>query len=114
VRIAATALVLGFAAGPVFAHGASRGLHLHVVPGAAAPGGRLEIAADAALPIVRLRVAFVGADPLESRPKRPTKRIVVTLTMPHDAKGATASLQAEAETVSGKTLRAAAVVKVAR
>ena len=114
MRIVAAVLVFAVGSAPAFAHGASRGLHLHVQPSAAAPGGPVEISADAALPIARLRIAFVGTDPVEARPKQPTKRIVVTLRMPRDAKGATASVHAEAETVSGKTLRASAVLQIAR
>lgn len=114
MRFAATVLVLVLAARPALAHGASRGLHLHVTPDTASPGGTVAVAADAALPIARLRAAFVGADPSEVRPRRPRRRVVVTLTLPKTVAGATASVHAEVETASGKTLRAAALVKVLR
>lgn len=97
---------------PARAHGASKGLHLHVTPDTAAPGGEVEIEADAALPIVRMRIAFVGVEPTEVRPKEPTKKLIVKLRVPAGAKAGTVNVSAEVEAAGVKTLRAGAVVKI--
>ncbi len=102
----------GLASVPARAHGASKGLHLHVTPDTAAPGGEVTIEADAALPIVRMRIAFVGVEPTEIRPKEPTKTSIVKLRVPAGVKSATINVSAEVEAAGGKTLRAGAVVKI--
>ena len=94
------------------AHGASRGLHLHLLPESAPPGAEVEVAMDAALPIARARVSFVGQKALEVKPHIPAKRVVVKLTLPAGTRGAVINVQAEVETTSGKTFRAAAILKV--
>lgn len=95
------------------AHGASKGLHLHLVPDRAAPGAIIEIDADAALPVAKLKVGFVGEDPAVIAPKTPAKRVVARRAIPKTAKpGTTINVMAEAETTQGKLFRASGIVTI--
>ena len=108
--LAAVALL---ASSPARAHGASRGLHLHLVPDSAAPGTTIEIDADAALPVARLSVGFAEHEPVVIEPKVPGKRVVAKCALPTTAKpGTTINVMAEAKTAEGKILRASGLVRV--
>ncbi len=109
---ASVALLAGTLLAPttVFGHGASRGLHLHVSPEPATIGVDVEIAADASEPVAWLKVGFVGRDPVEVRPERPAKHLAAKLAVPPGKPSSTVSVQAEARTVGGRTLRASAVL----
>ncbi len=97
---------------PAIPHGASQGLHLHLEPERAARGTTVEVRADAAAPLVSLRLSFVAGEPVEIVPDAPSRRIVATLAVPEATRGETASLHAEGRTVDGKVLRASAVLRL--
>ena len=99
--------------GPARAHSASRGLHLHLSPDPAAPGAKIRLRVDASGPMVRLRAGWAGEEPVEIRPRKAKKKIVVEIRVPEKVETETLSLAAEAETDSGEILRAAAILQVA-
>lgn len=94
-------------------HGASKGLHLHLEPERAARGAPVEVRADAAAPLVSLRLSFVAGEPVEITPDAPSRRIVARLVVPDATRGETASLHAEGRTVDGRVLRASALLRLA-
>ena len=102
-------LVAALCASPAFGHGASKGLHLHATPERAAPGSEVTIAVDAKQPMREVTVGFVGAEPVRRVPETPSKRIELRLRVPA-GKALTASVQAEAVTIDGRTVRASIVV----
>lgn len=102
------------AVGIVRAHGASKGLHLHLHPDPAKPGGTIAVTVNAAEPLVELKVGFVGQEPEKSRPAEPRKDLLVSLEVPRTAPGTTINVQAEATTQRGKTLRASAILRLER
>ena len=107
------AAALGLAlSGPARAHSASRGLHLHLSPDPASPGAKVRIRADARGPMVRLRAGWAGQEPVEVRPEKASKKIVIEIRVPEKVKGETLSLAAEAETDSGEIVRAAAILRI--
>ena len=97
---------------PAFGHGASKGLHLHVVPDSASPGEEVKIRIDAAAPMVRMKISFVGVDPVEFTPNQASKSLTARLKVPAHAKPGAINVQAEAQAIDGKVVRASAVVKV--
>jgi hypothetical protein len=97
----------------VRAHGASRGMHLHVPAESVAQGTAIEVDVDCAAPVVTLTIAFVGTDPLIVTPKVPAKHLSVSLGVP-DAASTTINVVAEAATSTGKVLRASAIVRVGK
>ena len=107
---AAAALLLALA--PAFGHGASKGLHLHVVPDSASPGAEVKVRVDAAAPMVRMTISFVGTDPVEFIPNQASRSLTARLKVPADTKLGAINVQAEAHAVDGKAVRASAVVKV--
>ncbi len=96
------------------AHGASRGLHLHLSPDPCRAGEDVRIEIDAAKPLRSLRVGFVNMAPLKIRPEKATKKLAVLLTVPKDAKPGSLSLHAEGVLEDDTVLRAAAVLIVAK
>lgn len=104
-------LAIFAAASPARAHGASRGLHLHLAPDPAKAGTTVRVTVDAAEPLVSARVGWAGAEPRELAPRRPRRHLEVDLVVPAGSTG-TVSLQAEAKTREGRTVRAAAVLRV--
>lgn len=111
--LAIALVAVSWAAPDARAHGASKGLHLHVARDPVAPGAIVEVAVDAADPLAKLTIAFVGGEPSTLVPKIPSKRIETRLAAPATARGATFNLHAEGVTVAGKTVRAAAVIPAA-
>src|SRR5574342_728199 len=76
VAIAACLLAAALASGrPVHAHGASKGLHVHVARDPVAPVATVDLAVDSADPLAKLTVGFVGGKALTIEPKEPSKRI---------------------------------------
>jgi len=104
----AAALAITLALG----HGASKGLHLHVHPDPAARGAVVTADVDADEAVRRLRIGFVGGDPLSVRLDPPTPHTRIEIEVPVGGVGDTINLQAEAVTVSGRVLRASAVVRL--
>lgn len=113
LRLAAIGSLCLAACQPAFGHGASRGLHLHVRPEPAVTGAEVQVAADAAEPLVALRVAFAGAEPVRATARPPSKRIVARLAVPRLRPSTAVNVQAEATTAAGRTLRASAIVLLA-
>jgi hypothetical protein len=99
--------------GPAPAHTASRGLHLHLSPDPAPPGATIRVRANAGGPMVRLRAGWAGQEPVEVRPENASREIVLAIRVPETVEGETLSLAAEAETESGETVRAAAILRIA-
>lgn len=114
LRLASVGTLCLAASLPALGHGASRGLHLHVRPEPATVGGEVEVAADAAEPLVALRVAFAGAEPERATARPPSKRVVARLAVPRMKPGTAVNVQAEARTATGRTLRASAIVLLAK
>ena len=110
-----SALVATLLVVPAAWHGASRGLHLHVTPDPAVAGSEVEVdvevGADDA--IRELRIAFAENEAREMSPDKPVRRVTVRLVVPQETEGETVSLHAEVRTVSGRTLRASAIVRLA-
>jgi hypothetical protein len=100
------------AATAAFGHGASKGLHLHVTPEAAKPGGEIEVRVDAVEPVVSLTLSVADGEPVRVVPDRPVKSVTAPLAVPLEAMGNAVNVQAEAVTRSGRTLRASAVVRL--
>lgn len=96
--------------GPALAHSASQGLHLHLSPDAAVRDSDVAVTVNAAEPIVTLTIGFVGAEPKRLEFKPPRRDATVTLRVPADATGEAINVQAEAKAVSGRTLRASAIL----
>ena len=94
------------------AHGASRGMHLHVPAEPAARGTTIAVDVDCAAPVVALTIAFAGKDPQVVVPKVPAKHLTASLVVP-DAGATTINVVAEAQTSAGKVVRASAIVKLA-
>ena len=117
MNAARIAIVVALAAvlaggGPASGHGASRGLHLHVDPDRAEPGDTVTVSIDASEPIVRARIGMTDDDTMvEIEPDPPARRLETTIAVP-DAAGGTINVHAEARTVEGTTVRAAAVVTI--
>jgi len=99
-------------AGSVLAHSASQGLHLHLSPDAAVRGSDVAVTVNAAESIVSLAIGFVGVEPKRLELKPPRRDVTVSLRVPADATGGAINVQAEAKAVSGKTLRASAILKL--
>ncbi len=76
-------------------------------------GREVEVAADAAEPLVGLRVAFAGAEPVRAKVRPPSKRVVTKLAVPRMKPGTAVNVEAEARTAAGRTLRASAIVLLA-
>lgn len=95
-----------------FGHGASKGLHLHVTPEPATRGATVTVDVDAAEAMQRLRLGFVGSEPLTVTLDPPRSDATVKIEVPLTAEDETVNLHAEAVTVSGRVLRAAAVVRL--
>jgi len=94
-----------------FGHGASKGLHVHVDPEEAAPGETVTVALDGARPLVSVRVGIPGTDrTVERTPVAPSRHVEVDVAIPESARGVV-SVHAEATTVDGTTVRAAALVR---
>ncbi len=109
---AALALLLGLASLAAFAHGASRGLHLHLTPDPARPGSTLTVEVEAGEPVRRVH-AGLGEQRLKPREFDPPRRkFELELKVPADATAETLNAFAEVRTVSGKTLRASAVLRI--
>jgi hypothetical protein len=94
-----------------WAHGASRGLHLHVNPDPVRPGAVLRVEVNAAKRLSWLKVGVVDDDAVEVVPEHPTRKLVQRIRVPRTVSG-TLSVQAEGRLLDGKTVRAAAVVRV--
>lgn len=95
------------------AHGASKGLHLHVDPPAALPGSKLRITIESAEEFSEVRLGVGSEKPLVRRPEKPARTIEIVTRLPAGAPtGTTVSLHAEARTLSRTTVRAAAIVPV--
>lgn len=109
---ALAAALAAAAIGAAWAHGASRGLHLHLSPDKAARGADVAVAVNAAEPIVALAVGFVGQEPVRIAVKPAARDAAVTLKVPDGAAGESINVQAEATTESGRTLRAAAILQL--
>lgn len=107
-------LLLALAASPALGHGASKGLHLHVEPEPAAPGARLTVAVDTAEPVRKVTLGWVGGQELRHAPEEPSRHFLLKIQVPEESGAEVLNLQAEAITVSGKTVRAAALVRVGR
>lgn len=110
MRTALVLLVGALGAAPAFAHGASRGLHVHAAPEACEPGAVVTVSVDASAPVTRLTIGFAGEKPKVVVPKVPDRHVASTLVVPAGPAGSTASIQAEATTSGGKTLRASALI----
>ncbi len=110
---AALLLALGWAA-VALGHGASRGLHLHLSPDPAKPGSKITLEIEAAEPMRQIRAALgdVKTPPHELDP--PRRRFELRLRVPAGTATETVNAHAEVKTVSGKTLRAAAVLRIER
>lgn len=98
--------------GPARAHSASRGLHLHLSPDPAHPGAKIKVRVDASAPMVRLRAGWAGEEPAEVRLRKAREKIVLEIRVPETVESETLSLGAEAETESGETVRAAAILRI--
>ncbi len=96
---------------PVAAHGASRGMHLHVEPDPVTAGAEVTVDVTAERKLDLLRIGFTGRDPLTLQPDPPVRRLTVPMTVPQVEPGAL-NLHAEGRTVEGGTLRASAVLQV--
>ena len=95
-----------------FAHGASRGLHLHLSPDPAKPGATITVELEAEEPVSSVRLGFSGHEPKVRQLDPAKKRFSMKLEVP--AKTAdTVNCHAEVKTAAGKTFRASAVLRVA-
>jgi len=113
-RRAVAFLMAAAAATAGFPHGASRGLHLHLIPQATVPGGTVSVELDAAQPMARVRCGIAGLDvgPKPIEPARPMKKMVVKIQAPTVAPGTIVSVVAEVTTLEGATYRASALLTV--
>lgn len=108
-------MVLAAAAvGVVHGHGASKGLHLHLIPEAALPGSKVNVLVDAVSEVDQVVVGFAGSTAVTRRLKPPARHVEVELVVPSGFKrGTTASVQAEATgRTLAKPLRASSLVIV--
>ena len=112
-RVLATGAAVALSALPraASAHGASRGMHLHVEPDPAAAGVEVTVNVTAAEPLVRLRIGFTGHAPRAIQPDPPRRRLAVRLVVPEVEPGVL-NLQAEGDTADGGSLRASAVLRI--
>lgn len=95
-------------------HGAAVGLHVHVSPEPAAPGESLTVDIQAIEPMVAVRLGVGEADAIALDLEEPSRRHRIEARMPRQPDGETVSVRVEAETTTGRTLRASAVVPVRR
>ncbi|ANM31915.1 hypothetical protein ABI59_23645 [Acidobacteria bacterium Mor1] len=108
----ALAVLLSLASVAALAHGASRGLHLHLTPDPARPGSTLTVEVEASEPVLRVS-AGLGEQRLEPREFDPPRRkFELELKVPADPGAETLNAFAEVRTTSGKTLRASAVLRI--
>ena len=112
----AVAVLLGVAVvTAAFPHGASRGLHLHLIPQATVPGGTVSVELDAAQPMAHVRCGVAGAQPAPKPivPGKPATKLVVKIQVPDDvAPGSIVSVVAEVKALEGATYRASALLTV--
>ncbi len=93
IAVVSTTATTGF----VFGHGASKGLHLHLIPAAALPGGKVTVQVDSLSAVDQVVIGFADAPPITKRFKAPAQHVEVELTVPRHLKlGTTISVQAEA------------------
>lgn len=93
MAVVLTAAAIGVAHG----HGASKGLHLHLVPEAALPGSKVKVLVDSVSEVDQVVVSFAGSAAITRRLKPPARHVEVELVVPSGLKrGTTASIQAEA------------------
>lgn len=102
------------AIGVAHGHGASQGLHLHLVPKAALPGSKINVLVDAMTEVDRVVVGIAGEVALTRRVKPAARHVEIELVVPARFKpGTTASVQAEATgRSSAKPLRASTLLMV--
>ncbi|MFN7964918.1 MAG: hypothetical protein U0V87_04410 [Acidobacteriota bacterium] len=110
VAVASATASTGF----VFGHGASKGLHLHLIPAAALPGGKVTVQVDSLIAIDQVVIGLADAPPITKRLKTPAQHVEVELTVPrHLKQGTTISVQAEARgAAQPKPLRASSLLLV--
>lgn len=121
---APTVLAVVLAVSVVWPHGASRGLHLHVLEQYACPGRTITVELDASRPVRTIRAGFAGEEPVRVDLETPARKHSIELEVPvatpprrgpgRSAGPATLSVQVEAWTSDGESLRAAAIVKPGR
>jgi hypothetical protein len=100
---------------PVWAHGASRGAHLHVEPLLVEPGGPVVAAIDASTPFVSFAVGWASSAPLAATLPSPARHSSAALTTPPDAaSGTTVSIQLELRDAQGSLARAASLVTIGK
>jgi hypothetical protein len=97
---------------PAAGHSASQGLHLHLDPDPAAPGGKVKVRIHAWVPMESLEIGFVGGDALKRTFRKPKRTVVVRLRVPRDLTEETVNCHAEARTVEGKTVRSSAILRL--
>jgi hypothetical protein len=95
-----------------FPHGASKGIHLHVSPEPACPGASLRVEIDAVEAMTRVLAAAGQGKPSRFDAAAPSRRMVVTLRAPDRPRNGTINVAAEATAVSGRRLRASAIVRL--
>lgn len=96
----------------VLAHGASKGLHLHLSPDPAARGDELTVEVSAEDEIAHVRLAFAGFEPLEHAVDPPAQQLELKIEVPRDVRTSVVNCHAEVRTGKGKTLRASAVLQI--
>lgn len=105
-------MVLMLATAHVMGHGASRGLHIHLAPEPAAAGSEVTVTLDAEEPLKSASVGWVDGDALTVELEQPSRHVQLKLQLPVQVADPVINLHAEAVTVAGSRLRAAAVLRV--
>lgn len=111
--LVAAVVLLGAASQPVQAHGASRGVHLHLTPNRVVAGAKFSLEIDCMIPIATYTASVTQGEPVRRSIDPPAAHAETVLTLPSRAvAGTTVNVQVEVRGTDGKLLRASALLNV--